>query len=505
VNPSLQRRPPPFDIPTLFVTALGIIALLFVNRPGIPGNVLFFAILIGMIARSPEWAVRAFSLCFLGLVTNQAIVLKTPVWTVARFLIPALCLLRFIADLQQLRQPLFRPRYFAALRGFIAVAAVLAFLTNYFVHIQILKLMNFGIGAFAILYGVRVIAARGTDMTPWFVAVVLAVVILGFASFPLGIGYNFRGDAFLGQRFFNGPFYHSNCLGPMAAMMGVLMACVVVFGPYRNRWLCGVLGLCLVYFMAKTQSRTSFGALGGGILTLVSASFFLKHGRMFRLNMRVSRTTLVGTLLLLSLAVIAYDVASGGSLTRMAIAFAQKGKQTEAISVEAVFASRQGLIDQMWANFLETPLIGIGFEVSYSEYFRQNATLFNAPIEKGFMPMAVLEETGLIGTFFFLIFLGSLIASLCRDLNVPGLVLLFTFLAVNCGESMFFSLGGHGAYGWLMTAAGMMLGPHCKAMKRTLAVQPNTPALSASAAMQVHRETPRESGYSPTHLQDSTR
>lgn len=466
MNPPHTRKLPQLDIPSLFLTALGIISLLFINRPGMPGNVLFFAILIAMIAYSPEWAVRAFSLCFLGLVTNQAIVLKTPVWTIARFLIPAICLLRFMADLQQLRQPLLRPRYLAALAGFIAAAAVLSVMTGYFVHIALMKLMNFGIGSFAILYGVRVMAARRADLTPWFVSIVLAVAIMGLASIPLGIGYNFRGDTSVGRSLFNGPFYHSNCLGPMAALMAVLMICVVVFGPYRNRWVCAVLSLVMLYFMAKTQSRTSFGAFAAGILAIVVASFMLQQRRLFRLNMRVSRTALVAAVVVLAITAAGYDVASGGALTRSVITFAQKGKQTEELSVEDVFASRQGLIDHMWANFLQSPLIGIGFEVALTSYFQENATLFNAPIEKGFMPMAVLEETGVIGTLFFILFLGSLIASLSRDLNVPGLALLFTFLAVNCGEAMFFSLGGHGAYGWLMMAAGMMLGPHCTRLKK---------------------------------------
>jgi len=418
-------------------------------------------VLIGMTVRSPEWAFRAFSLCFLGLVANQAIVLKTPVWTLARFLIPVICLLRFVGDLQQMRQPLMRPRYFAALAGFIGVAAVLSIITNYFVLIALLKLANFAIGSLALLYGVKIMAVRRTDLTPWFVAIVLAVVLLGIASIPLGIGYNFRGDRALGQNLFNGPFYHSNCLGPMAALMAVLMACVVVFGPYRNRWICALLGACLLYFMALTQSRTSFGAFGVGILTIIVASFLLQQRRLFRLNMRVSRSALIGSMVVASGLAFAYDVASGRTLTRAVITFAQKGKQSEELVIEDVIASRLGMVDYMWANFLESPLIGIGFEVSKHPYFQENATLFSAPIEKGFMPMAVLEETGLIGTFFFLLFLLTLIASLRRDLNVPGLTLLFTFLAVNCGESMFFSLGGHGAYGWLMMAAGMMLGRHC--------------------------------------------
>jgi hypothetical protein len=131
----------------------------------------------------------------------------------------------------------------------------------------------------------------------------------------------------------------------------------------------------------------------------------------------------------------------------------------------------------VWQNFLESPLIGIGFEVSKSHYFEENATLFYAPIEKGFLPLAVLEETGVIGTFFFLVFLVTYMRSLGNSLNVPGLAMFLTFLAVNCGESMFFALGGHGAFGWLLFTAGTQLGDRC--VER---IQPFKPSQSAGAA-----------------------
>jgi O-antigen ligase len=244
----------------------------------------------------------------------------------------------------------------------------------------------------------------------------------------------------------------------MSALMAVLMASVVVFGPYRQRWICLPLAACLVFFMVLTQSRTSFGALLVGLGTVVVASLLLDRQGLLKLRMRVSRFALVGLVAMASILALGYDLGTDQQLTKALITFAQKGKESETLSVEDVLASRQGMIDYMWANFLDSPMIGIGFEVSTHPYFAENATLFNAPIEKGFLPVAILEETGLVGTFFFVIFLLALAVNLIRTLNVPGLALFFAFLAVNCGESMFFSLGGHGAYGWLMMAAGMMLG-----------------------------------------------
>jgi len=115
----------------------------------------------------------------------------------------------------------------------------------------------------------------------------------------------------------------------------------------------------------------------------------------------------------------------------------------------------------VWQNFLESPLIGLGFEVSKAHYFEENVTLFYAPIEKGFLPLAVLEETGVIGPFFFLVFLVTYMRSLGDELYMPGLAMFLTLLAVNCGESMFFALGGHGSFGWLLFTAGTQLGDRC--------------------------------------------
>jgi O-antigen ligase len=463
---AIASAPPALSLFRIAVSAVAITVMLAVNKVGfigggLIGNAIFFTILAGMVLKSPEMAIRAFSLCFLGLVSNQAIVLKTPLWTVARFLLPVMCLIRFSLDLAAMRQPFLRPRYLAALLAFVAVAAILSIATQYFVHIALLKLANFAIGSFALFAGIKVIQARRTDMTEWFVAMVVAVALIGLASIPLGIGYNFRAERALARGLFNGPFYHSNTLGPLSAMMAVLMACVVVYGPYRNRWICVLAAACMVLFMTLTRSRTSLGALVVGLTAMVGLSFFLQRKGVIQLPMRISRSMLVALGVTGAVLALAYNVATEGRLTKSFTEFALKDRKAETLTIEDVLVSRQFMIDAMWKNFQQSPWIGIGFEVATSEYFQQNATLLNAPIEKGVLPVAVLEETGIIGAFFFTVFLVCLLGNMALTLNIPGLALILTFLTVNMGEAMFFSLAGHGAYGWLMMAAGIMLGQRC--------------------------------------------
>ncbi len=457
----------PLSLTRMGIFAVAIIALLLVNKAGIPGNAVFFTVLIGMIFKSPEWALRAFTIGFLGLVANQAIVQKTVFWTPARFVIPAICLLRFALDLQTLRYGLLRDTYMKALAAFVVVAAVLSILTGYFVPIALLKLVNFTIGSVAILSSVKVMQLRRSDMTEWYVTIILATVLLGLASIPLGIGNNFRGVGTV-AKYFNGPFYHSNCLGPMAAMMTVYLACVVVFGKYRNKWVCLMMIGCLCYFMYLTKSRTSFAATAIGVAMLIALSFvFVRRGHI-RLRMQVARMTLIGGVVVACLGVVIADMATFGSLTRQVVGFANKGGGVEQLDLEQALSSRKDVVAFGWQNFLDSPLIGIGFEVSKAQFFVDNATLTYAPIEKGFLPVAVLEETGIIGTFFFVVFLVSYTGYLGKHLNVPGLAMFLTFLAVNCGESMFFALGGHGAFGWLLFTAGAQLGDQCVETVRPL-------------------------------------
>ena len=74
----------------------------------------------------------------------------------------------------------------------------------------------------------------------------------------------------------------------------------------------------------------------------------------------------------------------------------------------------------------------------------------SAPVEKGMLATAVLEETGAIGALMFLVLLGSLLVPAARKGNFCHLWLGCTCLAVNFGESVFLSFGGMGLFIWLI-------------------------------------------------------
>ena len=131
-------------------------------------------------------------------------------------------------------------------------------------------------------------------------------------------------------------------------------------------------------------------------------------------------------------------------------------------------SSRASIITQQWETFLRNPLTGIGFQVADTEYFRRNATLFSAPVEKGFLPTGLLEEVGLLGTSTFALFIGLLALSLVLARNGPGLVMLLTYLVTNLGEMTIFAFGGAGGMGWLFVAMGILIGNRSTAVAKTI-------------------------------------
>ncbi len=446
------------------LTALLICGLLLINKLGTPGSLVFFGVLLVMIIKSPEAAFLAFMIGALGLMTNASLVPKTSVWTIGRLAILFVCFLRFSVDLSATRKSLFEKSYYWALLLFIASAATCSLISGYYVHIALLKLLSFSVGLSAVLAGVYVLHLRRADMAPWFVALAGTIVLNGFLALILGVGYgrSIMGDLYSDSLYFQGPFFHPNACGPFCGLLIVLLFSTWLFSDHRSRSICLLLILPLLYFMWLSKSRTGVASLVVGIVAVIVLTFLPTAGRFVRLRLNMSRVGLLITASLITMFVVLVDVGSQGLISRSLFTLVNKyDKTAESYDSASILSSRQQLIERGWQGFLDRPLTGLGFEVSLDPYFVENATLFSAPIEKGFLPTAVLEEVGLLGTVPFLLFLITMIVSLWRKRNAPGLAMLITYLTSNLGEVSIFALGGPGLLGWLLVAAGMLVGDHC--------------------------------------------
>ncbi|MBK8742082.1 MAG: hypothetical protein IPM02_22385 [Betaproteobacteria bacterium] len=123
---------------------------------------------------------------------------------------------------------------------------------------------------------------------------------------------------------------------------------------------------------------------------------------------------------------------------------------------DAYEGSRGELISRMWENIEKTPFEGIGFGIASSPELNeiQREPMFDLPVgaavEKGVMPVAVLEEVGIPGFLLVAVWFGMLLLRSAQR-GIEPLAVSATVLMLNMSEATFFSPGGLGLL-WLLLA-----------------------------------------------------
>lgn len=441
-------------------TAL-MLAVISVNKLGLAGNIIFFLVLSLMATRSVKLAFEALVLGVLALCTNQAIVLKTAIWAFSRFLLLLGLSGRFLfIDQARTGYALLRESRYITLCLFCFVASLTSLAANNRPDIALLKVLLFWLSLSGMWSAVSVLRAGCTDVAPWMIKIITATCVLNLISLPLGIANNFRAEGF-SHGLYNLGFYHSQTVGPACAMMIVYLVSVWLFTAYRNRWICGPLVIVLLYSIFLSGSRTGAITVAGGLATLITLALAWRGNQWVRIRINMQRSTLVATTIAFAGLVIVGDIVAGGTISRRATAFITKGRKdptAEALTIETAFSSRQALIDRSMMYFWQSPLIGNGFQMYGDREATQNTTIMTSQVEKGFLPAAILEETGILGTAFFLLFVATCIGHYVYDRNIPGLAAFAALLAMNLGECSFFSFAGHGGLMWCFVAASDLLG-----------------------------------------------
>lgn len=340
----------------------------------------------------------------------------------------------------------FRPRYFRLLIPLLMFCLVVAMLSalqgNKLIAISLTKLVLFFFLAGALLIGYASLKPAGViKAATWLLSLTVAVILLSLPTlaFPT-IAYAKNGVGF------QGIFNHPQAFGPFLVPLTVWLFSGQLFTGDKKtiRWL--PLVFALIALMIMSQARTSIAALALAIvMTFMTAISNINVYQSFKF----SRTIVMSvTVSILTLSALTYSPELLQKITEF-IFKRNASNLTEAMS------SRSGGIASQWEYFTQNPFIGNGFGV----YAWGEAPLgiveymgipISAPVEKGFLPTAILEETGLIGTVFFIVFLVCIAKRIIKQGNVRWLAVFFACLSVNVGEMVFFSIGGIGLYYWLL-------------------------------------------------------
>jgi hypothetical protein len=441
---------------------MGVILLLFcVNKLGELGNLISLGLLAVIAIQSTSGALKALSMLGLVIMGNPFIAEKTIILTYFRFPLLGLAGARILFDVVSKRPDLMRLSFLNGLLLFGGVCVIIAPVNGYFTGVAVLKASLFTYGVYAILSGTMLDAAKKSDLTVWFVALMAFVSIMTYLTIPLGISSVFRGEImrFGGSGGLSGVTSHQQVLGAFAAISAILCFTLATFSKLPHRWLLNLLFLSFLPILWLTRSRTAVATLMLSILFVIAVAPFVLRGQKANFNrLNLGKWIAAGAGLLV-LGFFA-DFATGGRIGKKMTDFVFKGRLGSHYSVtsEEITSSRMGLIELSWDIFLKHPATGINFGTSLDPYFVANANLLSAPTEKGFLPTAILEETGVVGTSFFVLFLCLTFIRFYRDENIIGIAVLGGFLIQNLGEMMFFSLGGAGLYCWSIVGAGIAIG-----------------------------------------------
>ena len=151
---------------------------------------------------------------------------------------------------------------------------------------------------------------------------------------------------------------------------------------------------------------------------------------------------------------------SGRESTDRVLAFILKGAKTTEASAglmlaQSVEASRGAQIQKSIDNLSARPSIRVGFGMSSVDGVDTTARdpIFglpiSAPIEPGFLPIAVPAQVGLLGSAPLIWLLSVLTGMVVSRAPLPAVVLFGGALSVNLGEMVFFSPGGLGVQMWI--------------------------------------------------------
>jgi O-Antigen ligase len=430
----------------------------------------YFA-LAGYALRGRSEAVQALFLCWLFMLLNPAIAPESQLASVARYVVilAACASVLMRSSLVMRRERLQRPPRRNVMLGATVLLGIFLFyhaiLFSAEPMISLLKSISFTITMATLISAWSGMSEASRSKTTRFVFGGLCIVVA--ASLPLlvlPIGYLKNGTGF------QGVLSHPQAFGVTLALIAAWLGGQFFVSRHLSilQWL--VLAACPVLIILS-QTRTAAGGLVLGLgASLLAMIAFSPRGSNRWKRSRIE---------LLFFGAMALAVLAGPFLADRAQDFLLKsGRGNISDLTESIQASRGSLFEAMIENIRKHPMTGIGFGIASdpSQMEVGRDPIFNlpvgAPIEKGIMPVAVVEEVGIPGALLVAAWFVLLLRRAARG-GIAALAVASTVVFLNLGEANFFSPGGMGMLllilaSWSATAEN----PTRKNFRASIAGQP---------------------------------
>jgi hypothetical protein len=328
--------------------------------------------------------------------------------------------------------------------AFSSIAMVLSLISSHALIISVTKVITFAWVVTTVL--VAFSALTGSELAiikRWFIAFALVVLISSaFTLLRPAVAYQFLPGSL------QGILNHPQSLGTFAAPAAAwTLSGLVLMRPTARAINIAVTVLVWAVMLLSLSRTAAIAAVGA---TAIAGLRRLLAGQ--RVENQASILRLTGSIAVGIALVIAVSALTG----QLDVAVRSFVLKRSAPSVsESFIGSRGGGIESEWHNFLARPFLGNGFGVYANGEFPSGIVEvagipISAPVEKGFVPTAVLEETGIIGGCLFLWLLVSLANDVGKDSDLRWVAAFWAALLVNLGEAVIFSPGGIGLLIWLL-------------------------------------------------------
>ena len=423
------------------VFTIGVAAL--AASPVVGTIVLGGCIAVALIG--PVQAVQALTVATLVAYGNPHIIKPTPFEGVLMRLVLLAAILRLVPTMRGSDLRLVWPVWvFSLAEAFSSIQESPAVL------ISLMKVAELFCGVTAVLIAYNhVRPAQLAGLHRWLVTLGLTVIGLsGLTLLSPGIGLG--GDGGL-QGLLNQPQALGIFMAPFAAwaLTGVLL--MKKRSTRLELWIGLLIGALIVLSKARTAG---FGAGAGIVVVMMSRAL----GRRRKGQATLGRPILITCLACGALAVLAVTT---GQVSKIFTDYAYKGSKGTAQNLnQAFYDSRGGGAIGEWNDFLQKPLLGNGFGVYPDGSFPAGVTYFygvpiSAPIEKGFLPTAILQEGGALGAGLLTLVIVLLWRRAWRNTDLRWRAMFVACLAINAGECVFMSPGGIGMFDWLLLSLAM--------------------------------------------------
>jgi len=433
---SIPRPPvvPAFHLMTAFIQ---IAILMSTLTAPLTTDIVCVALTIWAM-RGPLFALQTLSMFVVIRAMNPSLIHWGTVSSGLGWALPFLLCIRLL--------PMMRSNDFKIMHSIFLFSFVTAFCSiigSAALAVSITKIISFGLIVPAVLVAnFRLNQTEVATLGRWLTTLAIAVAALSLITLLRPTVAHFSESNLL-QGITNQPQTLGSYLAPFASgllSMWLLQKSRATSGAFG---FFGIMAVCIL----MTYSRNAVVAT----VLAVCLSFLKAKGAGAR-DETIASLSLLRVLTFGAIALIAMQLSMGGISKAVSGLVFKRGEESVG---EAFSSSRGGGVVSQLKNFTTAPIVGHGFGVYVDGKFPAGVVSFagipiSAPVEKGVLPTAVMEETGILGSTCFVYMIFVLVRTMWGYGYPPLMAIFLACLFLNFGEALLLSPGNIGLQLWLV-------------------------------------------------------